>query len=379
MKIASIEAIPLHATLSKPFKFGHVIRLVSANVVIKITGEDGAVGWGEACPVPQLTGETQQSIVDIVDNRLAPLLVGVEPLSWRSIMTRLESSLVGYTFTRAAIETALLDLVGRSIGAPIWQVLGGRFREEIELHGSVGWDSDTQTVVDEVRRQAAEFRTIKLYVGPGDLDADLRTVAAVRGAVPDEIDFIVDVNGLWSRSDAVKAASRLAEAGVSLLEQPLPPADLEGAQLITKLYRDDLGIDIAMDEGLRTARHAARAGAEHSASIATIAMLKLGGPATALHVAITAAEYGLGVMVGSVVELGIATAAGVHLAACIERLDYPGYLMGPRKYSHQVTAEKNQVIDGRFIVPTGVGLGVEIDEEMITSMDLRRTGPSIHA
>lgn len=379
MKIISIDAIPLGASLSKAFKFGHVIRLSSSNVIIKVTSDTGHIGWGEACPVPQLTGETQQSIVSVITERLTPLLIGANPLSWRAIVVGLEPCLVGYTFTRAAIETALLDLVGKATGVPIWQVLGGRFREEIELHGSVGWDSDPQAVVAEAHRQSAEFRTIKLYVGPGELDADLHTIAAVREAVPDHVDFIVDVNGLWSRSDVIRAASSLSAARVRLLEQPLDPVDREGAQVATRLYRDTFGIDVAVDEGLRTARDAVRTGVEHSASVATVAVLKLGGPATALNVATAAADYGLGVMVGSVVELGIATAVGAHLAACVERLDYPAYLMGPTKYARQITGDGLRVTSGRLVVPSGPGLGVEIDEETIASMDLRQRKPPTSA
>ncbi len=372
MKIVSIEAIPLAAKLSKPFKFAHIVRLNSSNVVVKIVTDSGHVGWGEACPVPQLTGETQQSVVAVIEDRLRPLLLGAEALSWRALLVGMEPQLVGYTFTRAALETALLDLVGRATGAPIWQVLGGRFRDKIELHGSIGWDSDRAKVVAEAQKQSAEFSTLKLYVGKGDFDDDLNTVAAVREAVPAHVDFIVDVNGLWSRSDAVRAAPRLGEAGVSLLEQPLVPTDQDGAVAITKLYRDSYGIDLAIDEGLCTVRHAVSAGTKHSASVATVAALKLGGPAKALEVASAAAEYGLGVMVGSVVELGIATAAGAHLAAAIERLEYPAYLMGPAKYARQITGEGMPVVDGRLIVPSGAGLGVEIDEEAIASMDLRR-------
>lgn len=81
--------------------------------------------------------------------------------------------------------------------------------------------------------------------------------------------------------------------------------------------------------------------------------------------------HGYGVHVGSVIEMGIGTAAGLHVAAALPTLSYPSYLMGPLKYSQQITAEQIEIVDGAISVPTCPVLGVEVDESEIRRLDLR--------
>lgn len=372
MKIAKVDAIPLDARLKESFKFGHVVRERSSNVLVRLETDEGLVGWGEACPVPQLTAETRESVVSVVQERVEPFLRGRDPQSWRSTLTLLEPRLFGFVFTRAAVQTALLDLTGKATGSPIWAVLGGRHREMLELHGSVGWDEQPEVIAETACRQSAEFGTIKLYAGPGELSADLDRLAAARAAVGPATALIVDVNGLWSRSDALHAAPRLAELGVRLVEQPLPARDTAGMREITRIYGERYAIDVAADEGILSDRDAVHTGDARAAAVATIGVCKLGGPAAALDTARTALAHGLSTMVGSVVELGIAAAVGAHVAACIPRLAYPSYLMGPRKYARQITGDGMPIQDGTLTIPTGPGLGVEIDEDAIDELDLRK-------
>src|SRR3954453_10556389 len=113
MKIASVEAVPLAARLRVPFRFGNVVRTTSANVLVRITTEDGLVGYGEACPVPQLTAETQESVVALVEQRVAPELIGQDARHWRPLITKVSKRLFQASFTQAAVETALLDLAGK--------------------------------------------------------------------------------------------------------------------------------------------------------------------------------------------------------------------------------------------------------------------------
>jgi L-alanine-DL-glutamate epimerase-like enolase superfamily enzyme len=100
-------------------------------------------------------------------------------------------------------------------------------------------------------------------------------------------------------------------------------------------------------------------------------MSKLGGPSAALQAAQLAAAAGLGVMVGSVIELGIATAMGLHLAAALPQLAYPSYLMGPLKYREQITTEQITVTDAHVAVPTGPGLGIDVAEDALRHLDAR--------
>jgi muconate cycloisomerase len=163
--------------------------------------------------------------------------------------------------------------------------------------------------------------------------------------------------------------SRVREIGLAMLEQPLPPS---AAAFTTRLV-EELRIDVAADEAVRTVTDAATVVCDRSACVVNVGHLKLGGPTAALTAAQVARAGGMGVMVGSGIEMGIATAMGLHLAAAVPRLAYPSYLMGPLKYRQQITDEQVEVVDGHIAVPQGVGLGVSVDEEVLRRLDLRRS------
>ena len=152
-------------------------------------------------------------------------------------------------------------------------------------------------------------------------------------------------------------------------EQPLPPSAAAFQQRLV----GDLQVDIAADEAVRTVADAAAVVADRSATVINIGHSKLGGPTAALHAAQVAGASGVGVMVGSVVEMGIATAMGLQLAAALPHLSYPSYLMGPLKYRQQITDQQVEVVDGRIAFPDGPGIGYTVDEKELRRLDARST------
>jgi L-alanine-DL-glutamate epimerase-like enolase superfamily enzyme len=367
MKITSVEAIPLAASFKEVFRFGTTDRSTSPNVVVRIATEDGAVGYGEACPVPAFTAETQASVVELVETRVAPTLVGRDASQRVPRLADLARVLRFAPFTVAAVDTALLDLLGRHAGVPVSNLLGGAFRDRVEVHGSVTWDEDPARVAESALEQRETYRWLKLYAGRGAIDADLDRLQAVRDSVGPDARLMVDINGMWGPSDAIRALDRVRAIGLELLEQPLPP----GAEPFQRDLVARLSLDVAADESVRSAADAARVVRERTATVVNVGMSKLGGPTAALQAAQFAAAGGVGVMVGSVIEMGIATAMGLHLAAVLPHLAYPSYLMGPLKYREQITAEQITVVDAHVEVPSGPGLGIEVDEDALHHLDAR--------
>jgi L-alanine-DL-glutamate epimerase-like enolase superfamily enzyme len=367
VKITSVEAIPLAVSFKQVFRFGATDRSTSPNVIVRITTGDGVVGYGEACPVQAFTSETQASIVELVETRVAPTLVGCNASQRLPRLADVARVLRFAPFTLAAVDTALLDLLGRHAGVPVSTLLGGAFREHVEVHGSVTWDEEPARVVETALEQRETFRWLKLYAGRGELDRDLDRLQSVRDAVGPDERLMVDINGMWGPSDAIRALDRVRAIGIELLEQPLPP----GAEQFQRDLVARLAIDVAADESVRSVTDAARVVRERTATVLNVGMSKLGGPTAALQAAQVAAAGGGGVMVGSVIEMGIATAMGLHLAAALPHLAYPSYLMSPLKYREQITAEQITIVDGHVAVPTGPGLGIEVDEDALRRLDAR--------
>ncbi len=367
-RIVSVEAIPLDAGFAQLFKFGTVDRRRSANVIVRIRTEDGVVGYGEACPVTAFTSETQQSVVDLVAKVVCETLIGRSAINRSPLLDDLAGKLRHAPFTLAASDMALLDLQGKVSGLPASALLGGAFRETLELHGSVGWEEQARAMVDTAARQLdAGYRTLKLYAGRGDVEGDIDRIRQVRTSVPADVRFLVDVNGLWGQADCSWALPRLAELGVVMVEQPLPPSDKAGLATATATNLVNVGLDESV-YGPRDVLDAAVGGLGHSVNLG---VSKLGGPTRAIECATVCRAAQLGVFVGSVLELGIANAAGIHVAAAQPALAFPSYLVGPLKYVRDVVVSPFQVIDGQISVPRGPGLGVEVDETALTAMDLR--------
>ena len=371
MRIARVEAVPLDARFKTPFRFGKVVRTTSANVLVRIVGDDGLVGYGEACPVPQLTAETQESVVALVEQRVAPELMGQDPLRWRPLLGQIAKRLVQASFTQAAVDMALVDLAGKALGVPVCELLGGRHRDAVEVHGSVGWDADPERVADTAEQQAPEFRWLKLYAGTGTLEQDLERIAAVRRRVGDGHPFLLDVNALWTPLQAIAAAPVLRELGVAAVEQPVAPGDDAGQARVAAVYAEQHGIGVIADERVRCAADAYSVAVTGAAQCVNVGVSKLGGIVAAFDAATTARSAFLATSVGSVVELGVATAAGLQLAAALPEVAYPSYLIGSRKYVRQITAAPLEVVDSALAVGTAPGLGVDVDEEAVAAMDLR--------
>jgi L-alanine-DL-glutamate epimerase-like enolase superfamily enzyme len=371
LRIVRVEAVPLDARLKSPFRFGNVVRTTSANVLVRVACEDGLVGYGEACPVPQLTAETQESVVALVEQRIAPELVGEDARQWRPLLGRIAKRLFHASFTQAAVDMALLDLAGKSLGVPVHELLGGRQRDAIEVHGSVGWDADPEKVADTAEQQAPQFRWLKLYAGTGTLEEDLGRIAAARRRVGDDHPFLLDVNGCWSPLEAIAAGPVLRDLGVEAVEQPVAAADDDGQAQVAAVYAERHGMGVIADERVRTPADVHAVAVRRAAHCVNVGISKMGGIVATLDAALTGYAAHLRVSVGSVVELGVATAAGLQLAAALPEVTYPSYLIGSRKYVRQITSTPLEVLDSRLTIGSGPGLGIEIDEEAVAAMDLR--------
>ena len=368
-RIVSVEAIPLEARFAQLFKFGTVDRRRSSNVVLRIRTDSGAVGYGEACPVGAFTSETQESIVDLIESVVSSALVGRSAVDRAPLLDDLAAKLPKAPFTLAAADIGLLDLQGKLSGLPASALLGGAFRQSLEVHGSVGWDDDPAAMVATATAQlGAGYGTLKLYAGRGNVEEDVDRIRRVRASVPDSVRFLLDVNGLWSQADCTWALPHLAELGVVMVEQPLAPTDPVGLAAATATNL----VNIGLDESVFLPSDVVAAAAGGRGHSVNLGISKLGGPTRAMACATVCRAARLGVFVGSVLELGIANAAGIHVAAAQAELAFPSYLVGPLKYVRDVVATRLQVVDGRIPVPTGAGLGIEVDDSALAAMDLRR-------
>ncbi len=305
-------------------------------------GDDPA-GVGEATPLPGWTEtleDCRSALESAVDGAAIP-----DPAD-------LPASTPA---ARHGLELALLDREARAAGRPLYRHLGaGRRVGSVAVNATVGDDGAEATV--EASRAAVDegFAAIKLKVGVRDLDEDVERVARVREAVGDGVELRVDANGAWTLEGAERAVERLSGLGVSTVEQPLAPPDLDGHASLR-----DRGVDVALDESL--CEHGVAAALDAGAAdVLVMKPMALGGVEPALRAAERAAAADVGVEVTTTVDAVVARTAAVHLAAAVD----PGRACGlatADRLARDLADDPAPVVDGAISVPQSAGHGVGVE------------------
>lgn len=225
------------------------------SVSLRIETTDGLVGTASTS-FGRIDG-APRTLATLIEEELAPLVVGQDPTRIGAILESLKAeteyhgSLGLTTFGISAIDVALWDLLGKAHGVPTYQ-LWGAYRDRVPAYAMVGWSNFD---VDGVRRQCARavqqgFRGVKLKVGAGDLDDDIRRIEGVRAEVGTGVSIMVDANQVLELPEALRRAAAFAELGVAWLEEPLRADDATGyAELVRRAP-----LPIATGENLYGAR-----------------------------------------------------------------------------------------------------------------------------
>jgi muconate cycloisomerase len=270
----------------------------------------------------------------------------------------------GNYFTKSAVEMALWDLAGKAAGRPVYELLGGKVRDFVPTKWSVSGRPPEEAAA--IARWALEqgFTKMKVKVGI-DPDGDVERVRAVRQAVGTEIKLGVDANGGWPTPDvAIAAIHRLRELDICFAEQPVPAGDADAMAAV----RRAIDIPVIADESVYTLTDAQVLARASACDVFSIYVGKAGGLAPALRIADFAALAGLRCTVGSNLELGVGSAAMVHLALAHRAIDpdqYPCDIIGPLFYEDDIVAEPLPIQPGQARAHDRPGLGVELDDAKI--------------
>ena len=332
--------------------------LTGANhLLVRVRTDDGHWGIGEAAPRPSVYGENRDGIAAAIRDYLGPGLIGSDPFAvmsaWQSW-----SRVVGHNTAKAALDIALHDLAGRAAGVPLYRLLGAGDPSGIPLARALGIGAPDVIAEDAAAAVAAGYCGIKLKVGR-DLRTDVLVVDAVRGRVGADVFLYVDANGGYSRLDATRAASRFAAAGVALFEEPLPPGDVGGRLALSRTG----GVAILADESINEFPRFISEGLSGSIAAASLRAMRAGFVGARDLVGVSRA-ISVSLLVGSHRELGVGTAANLHLAAGYD-VTLPAELSSSDALEHTLLCEPFDVRHGRMSVPSGPGLGVELDDDAV--------------
>lgn len=319
--------------------------------------DEGLVGIGES------PGPTLPTIRTIVDQELTQFLIGQDPLRVDWLVHRMEefsrnwSRIAAYGIS--GVEMALLDLKAKALGTDVVNLLGGRCRDRVPVVGYLFIDDPEVNANRAATFVEAGFTELKLKVGR-DFGQDHDTLAAIRDAVGVGVPIRIDANMMWSVPTAVRWIRGLEKFELQYVEQPVPDFDIEGLAQV----RRSVAVPIAADEACCDVRSALDLIRADACDVLVVYPSEAGGLTKARHIAALAEAAGKWCVVGSWAELGVATAANVHLAAASEAFPFSIDTHYPLQLD-DVLVERLDMATGIVDVPVGPGLGVSVDADAI--------------
>jgi L-alanine-DL-glutamate epimerase-like enolase superfamily enzyme len=361
MKVTGVKVDPVSVPFTEPetWRFGRLWGLTSA--IVQVETDEGITGIGESLGSPYIN-----LVVEAIETN-ARWLVGEDPRQIGRFVADAEDRgwhhypYIGH-MASAALETALWDIVGKAYGCPAWQFFGGLRRERVPYYWYV--TAHPERTPEVVRRQAREgvdrgFGTMYMKIG-FDIDGDLALTQAIRDEVGPDVRIRVDVNEGWSRFEAAKALPAFGEVGVEFVEEPIDMHDVEGLAFL----RRQTGARVGANQSAWFAHDAKRVLFQDAADVVVTDQHQLGGLSVFRDVAAMCHIAGIPVIKHAFGDLGITTVAGLHLLATL-----PEPALAHQQFiqitEHDMLAPQLEFRDGSLAVPTGPGLGVELDLEAL--------------
>jgi len=364
--IASIQTFPIIYPTVGRFKFFEGPKGQPAgrpSVLVKITADDGTVGWGQSVPTPRWSYETLETVESTIRRYLAPELIGRDPFDMDGIRAMMDhviapSFSTGQPICKAGIDLALHDLAGKLRGQSVASAWHQHGRDQITLSWTLNPRSldDVEALVAQGRQRGYQNFNVKIAPDP---KFDLELCRLVKRFAPEGF-LWADANGGYDEATALDVAPKLADLGVPVLEQPLPANRLTGYRRL----RQQKALPIIMDEGIVS-------------SVELVEFIKLGlldgvamkparcgGLADARRQIEIVRNEGLLFLGSGLTDPDLSLAASLALYGAYD-LKYPAALNGPQFLEGSILKQPLAVAEGKLAVPNAPGLGVEVDEAKI--------------
>jgi muconate cycloisomerase len=373
-RIVSVETMLVQLPTRREHKWTGLTEPIGRYVLTRMTDDEGVVGWGEAPALKDWGGEfgryfgESSSIVALVIERyLAPAVAGCDPGNPALLHQRMDAVVKGYPYAKASVEFAAYDLAARRLGVPVHALLGGASRMRVPVTHSIGLIG-IEEAEREVAQVAAEgIRTIKIKVGV-DPKRDIEIVRVIRNAVGPDVDLCVDANeGYASAGEAIRTLRAMEAYGLKYAEQPVM-----GIERISQVARA-IDTPVMADESAWNAHDVIQIIAQGAVQIVSIYTTKPGGLYRAMEVAAVCRAAGILCNVNGSVETGVGNLANIQLAAaapavtlsCVVPVSTPAEAqqgqVGGIYYKDDLLAEPMRLVDGAIEVPTGPGMGIDVD------------------
>ncbi|WP_395446664.1 mandelate racemase/muconate lactonizing enzyme family protein (plasmid) [Aminobacter sp. UC22_36] len=372
--IKSIETLVVQLPTRREHKWAGLTEVIGRYVMVKMTDSDGRVGWGEAPALKDWGGEFgryfgESALITraVIETYLAPAVIGLELGNFAELHARMDAIIRGYPYSKAAVEFAAYDLTGRWLDVPVHTLLGGKARDKVAITHSIGLISIEEAKVEAAKLAAEGIRTIKVKIGV-DPARDVKMVAAVREAAGEAMELCVDANeGYKTPGEAVQTVRQMEKYRLKYVEQPVM-----GIERIAEVGRR-IDAPVMADESAWNAHDAIQIIQNGGIQIISIYTTKAGGLYKAMEVGAVCRAAGIICNVNGSIETGIGNLANVQVAAaspaatlsCVIPISTPAEAqhgqVGGIYYKDDLLVAPMQVVDGAVVVPSGPGMGIDVD------------------
>ncbi|TCI65966.1 mandelate racemase/muconate lactonizing enzyme family protein [Exiguobacterium sp. SH3S1] len=358
MKLEKIELFAIELPLKVPFIVSYHRYDVMPSVIVKMTTECGLVGYGEAVADEHVTGESLESTISVIRHLLGPLLIGRNPMHLERIHDEMERAIRDVPAAKAALDIACHDLIGKKLGQPVYELLGGRYHDAFPVTHVLSIGEPEAMAAEASEQVGAGYTAVKMKVGV-DVASDVRRVEAVRQAVGPDVPIRVDVNQGWvNAAKTLQAMRKLEPFDIDWVEQPVKADDFEGMLEV----KGKISVPLMIDEGVRGVADMRRLTMMQAAHKVNVKLMKCGGIYPAKKLVHMAEMSGIECQIGSMVESSIASSAGFHVAFS-SKIVQSVELTGPLRFATDVG---NLTYDLPFIrLNDRPGLGVDVDEDVL--------------
>lgn len=367
-RIARIDLFPVVYPTCGYFKFFAGPRGSSGRpaVIVKITADEGTVGWGQAVPIPKWSYETLETATLVLRDYYTPVLIGRDPTDIAGAHAEMDKAIApgfstGMPISRAGIDLALHDLSGKLERKSVAQLWGKPAGGPIALSWTVNVNrlEEAAPLIAEGKKRG--YRHFNLKVAP-DVVFDVELAKTVRRLAPEAF-LWADANGGYDPDTALQAAPKLADAGVDVLESPLRPNRISGYQALKKQG----ALPILMDEGVVSPTDIEEFIKLGMLDGAAMKPARCGGLLSCRRQIEICAEHNLIWLGSGLTDPDISLAASLCLYGAFG-LTKPAALNGPQFLTGDILKKPLRIADGVAHVPEGPGLGIEVDEEKVIAL-----------
>jgi D-galactarolactone cycloisomerase len=368
LKITAVKTFLLEHKLKRPFGVSVSVPLDKTRtaLLVKIETDAGLVGWGETAPINGARAT--------IDESLAPLLVGQNPLEYRRLWREMWGANFGNALAVGALEMALDDVRGKALGLPVAELFGGRLRDRVPAYASAMNYLEGIEPEDHYSKEAAAlvkqgFKFLKMRLGRYPVAREAKVAAAVRKAVGPDIKLMVDGNAAYTFASAIQMGHELHALGFEAFEEPLPQSpNYAGYEDL----REKLPLSLAAGEAVDSRGNAKSLIDRRAMDIIQPDVSLCGGIGEVLFIAELAALAGIR-CIPHCWGGAILIAATTHLLSLIPDphwgfpTDTPPLELDQSEnpWRTEIVAEPVKFQDGFVDVPTKPGLGIEVLEDVV--------------